>query len=249
MTKQVMNVKLAIAALGALGVSGLALGCSTNDSANDVGSTEAAVKAASPACTSARDACKSQVQSIAAGIESACSPIESACGDHHPGGARDGGTAGSAGDCQAARTACQAAVLAAKPALEAAGASCETSIRQACVVDLVDGGVLGGKDHDHDGGRADDHGGDHDGGLGLVESAACESAETACRQSLESLKTMPPATCATIGSVCVGQTPSTVTDACKTAISDCRDALTMTATNEHALCGSDIVTACSAHGG
>jgi hypothetical protein len=224
--------------LSSLGALSLISGCDPGSSTNDTSSTEAAIKAASAACTSARDACKMQVQSVAATIEAACAPAEAACDDdHHGGAAGAGGSAGSSVDCAAARAACQAAVVAAKPQLETIGMSCESSIHQACVVDRADGGN-------------DDHRGEIDGGRrDLGESAACESAEATCRQSLESLRSMPPAACTMIQTACAGQTPSTVTDACKTAIGDCRDAVVMSATSAHQQCGADIAAACGGHGG
>src|SRR4051812_3804795 len=68
-------------ALGCLGALGLLFGCSPN-TADTTDSTEAAIKAASPACTSARDACKAQIQTAVAGIETACKPVGVACGEH-----------------------------------------------------------------------------------------------------------------------------------------------------------------------
>jgi hypothetical protein len=206
------------------------LGCNSG-AATDTTESTAAIKAASPACTSARDACKTQAETIAAGIEAACKPVGAACFDH------DGGAATA---CAAARAACKAAIVAAEPALKALGASCEASIHAACVVDHADAGAR--RDDDHDGGADRDHGGL----LGHAESAACESAEDACRTALTSLRSMPPAACTSIETACAGQTPATATDACKAAISSCRDALTMSAGQ---VCGPDIASACRGHGG
>jgi hypothetical protein len=218
-----------------------ALGCNSGTSGDTNESTEAAVKAASPACTSARDACKTQAETIASGIEAACKPAEAACSDH------DGGAAASPA-CTAAHAACKAAIAAAVPQLKALGMSCESAIQMACVVDHGDAGAR--RDDDHDG-RAG-HGG-FDGGLagrgGLFEhgeSAACEAAENACRGELESLRATPPAACTSIEMACMGQTPASVTDACKAAVSSCRDALTMAAGT---VCGADIAAACAGHGG
>jgi hypothetical protein len=256
-----VNVKsiLIIPIMGSLGAMCLGVACSPGGSP-DTGSTEAAVKAASGACASARDACEAQVQSIAAGIDAACKPVEPACGDDHRGAGGSGGSGGSPADCAAARDACKAAVVSAKPQLEAASASCEASIRTACVVDFGDGGRPGarrdddgGVSGDHDGGRGGfDHGGDHDGAAGPgrgLESAACEAAETACGQSLASLRSMPPAACTSAETACAGQAPATATAACKTAIGACKDAITTAVSGAHDLCGATIAAACGGHGG
>ena len=68
-----------------------------------------------------------------------------------------------------------------------------------------------------------------------------------CRDSLQSLRAMPPMACTTISTACVGQTATTPTDACKTAISDCKTALTTAAGSTHDTGGSAIVTACGGH--
>ena len=207
MRQNKMNVTLVIAAVGVV------VGCSNSGSTDETTTTEAAVKAASPACASARDACKAKLESIAAGIQSACTT----------------------------RDACRAAFEAAKPELQAAGMECETSIHAACVVDLGgDGGRFGFGDHQ----------GEHDGGLlERIESAACEAAEETCRQTIESLRSMPPMACTTIATACSGQTPMTATDACKTAISDCKAALMTAAAGAHTTCGTGIAAACGGHGG
>jgi hypothetical protein len=251
---------------GTLGLSG-ALGCNSGNATDTSASTEAAIRASSPACTSARDACGTQAETIATGIETACKPVETACGGQ-------GGAAGSGAttSCSDARAACKAAIASAEPMLEALGKSCETSIHAACVVDEPDGGVgashvggsggRGGFDHDGGFGGHEGFGGKpmfggqgggaagHDGfGNDDQESAACESAEDACRQSLGSLLSMPPAACLSIGNACAGQTPATATDACKTAITDCHDAITMAAGGAQQVCGTGISDACRGHGG
>jgi hypothetical protein len=224
------------------------IGCDAGN--NSVDSTTEAVRAASPACATARDACNATVQPIGAGIETACAPVEAACS--HRGGS--GGASGTSGDpCSTARAACDAAIKAERPALQAAAATCEGSIHSACIVPIADAGSPfdhGG--HDRDG--AVSGGSSHDGDAGAdrghpKESAACETAESACQQTLASLRTMPPAACATISAACSGQTPSTVTDPCKTAISDCHTQLEAAATSAHQDCGSGIIAACSSHGG
>jgi hypothetical protein len=109
-----------------------------------------------------------------------------------------------------------------------------------------DGGDVEGDDRGGgDGGREDRHrsGGERD------ESAACEAAEDACGQTLESLRSMPPAACTAVGTACSGQTPDTATDACKAAVADCRAALETARDAAHEGCGTSIVAACGGHGG
>ncbi|MDB4981285.1 MAG: hypothetical protein JWM82_2037, partial [Myxococcales bacterium] len=229
-------------AMGCLGALGLFVGCSPGTETTT--SSEAAIKAASPACESARDACKAQVQPVVDAIEAACKPAAAACESHGH------GDAGAPADCAAARAACKAAIAAAKPQFETIGAACESSIHQACVVDFGDGGVGqrhegdGGERGEHDGGPDRDHGGTSHGGP--VESAACEAAEMTCRTSLASLKAAPPTACTSIEAACAGQTPGAASDACRAAISGCHDAIT---TSVGTSCGADIAAACGGHGG
>jgi len=211
-----------MAAIGSLGAFGVLAGCSTSGPMDDATTDEAALRAASPACVSARDACKTSLESIASDIQTACTSHD----------------------------ACKAAFDAAKPALEAAGKACETSIKTACVVDLGGnaggGGNFGGHGHGSFGG-ATGHG-SFGGATGHTpDSGACQAAETTCRESLQSLRSMPPTACTTIQTACEGQTQMTPTDACKTAISDCRAALTTAAGTTHDTCGAAIVTACGGH--
>jgi hypothetical protein len=236
MEQQKMNVMLTIAAIGSLGAFGVLSGCSTGGSPDDTTTNEAALKAASPACASARDACRTKLESIASSIQMSCTTAD----------------------------ACKAAFDAAKPDLQAAAMACETSIDTACVVDFGgDGGRLGvGGDRGSvgiGGGRSGlGHGnGGHSGQVpdgggfpGHGPSAACQAAETTCRESLQSLRAMPPAACTTISTACSGQTPMTANDACKTAITDCEAAVKAAASSAHSTCGSAIAAACGAgHGG
>ena len=255
MRKHTMNLTLTMAAIGSLSGFGVLAGCSTGGPATDEATTDdAALRAASPACSSARDACKTSLESIASGIQTACTSHD----------------------------ACKAAFDAAKPELEAAAKACETSIKAACVVDVgghadgggrgaiggsFGGGGSGGPGHGSFGGesghgspsggpgafggatgRGAPGGGSFDGGAGHPpDSAACQAAEMTCRESLQSLLSMPPAACTTISTACDGQTPMTPTDACKSAISDCRAALTTAAGSTHDTCCAAIVTACGGH--
>lgn len=249
MRQRKMNVTLTMAAIGSLGAVALVAGCNAGGSTDEGTTGEAALKAASPACVSARDACKTSFESIASGIQTACTTPD----------------------------ACKAAFDAAKPALEAAAKACETSIKAACVVDFGGDGGPGapGGNNGHgafggdsgrgafggnsgrgafggNSGRGAIGGGSgnntHDGGLpGHGESAACEAAEMTCRQALQSLLSMPPAACAAIPMACADRTSMAPTDGCKTAISDCKTALTAAGAGTHDTCGSAIVTACGGH--
>lgn len=235
-----MNLTLTMAAIGSLGAFGVLAGCSTSGSTDDATTDEAALRAASPACVSARDACKTSLESIASGIQTACTSHD----------------------------ACKAAFDAAKPELEAAGKACETSIKAACVVDLGGnaggGGDFGGNGHGSFGGTtghgsfggATGHGsfggatghGSFGGATGHTpDSEACQTAEMTCRDALQSLHSMPPEACTTISTACEGKTQMTPTDACKTAISDCRAAVMTEAGSTHDTCGAAIVTACGRH--
>lgn len=225
-----------------------AFGCAANN--NSTASDESdssAVKAASPACSSARDACKSSIDAIIAPVQSACEPVETAC-DHRPAGkggaAGTTGAAGAAGsdDCSTARAACKAAIVAALPQVESAGKDCQQSIDQACVIPRPDAGATQGA-----AGRGGEARGGHEGRP--EPSAACEDAEDACRSSLQSLRTMPPASCSAVADACTGQTPATATDACKAAVDTCRTDVEAAEKSAHDGCGTSIVAACSPHAG
>ena len=247
----ITNANLAMAVI-ALGAFGCAQG-SGSGNGNGNGSTEAdssALKAASPACASARDACKTSIEALLGPVQSACAPLETAC-DHHAGGGNGGatgstGAAGAAGsdDCATARAACKAAFVAILPQVEQAGKACEQSIDDACTIPRPDGGAAQGS-----AGRGGEARGGRDGHERPPESAACEDAEDACRTSLASLRSMPPASCAAVESACSGQTPSTATDACKTAFDTCRADAEAAAKAAHEGCGTSIVAACGTHGG
>ena len=233
MSQSKMTVSLAVA-LGSIGALGLLPGCNGGSSTEEGTTDEAALKAASPACVSARDACKTQLESIASSIEKACTTPD----------------------------ACKAAFDAAKPDLQAAAKACETSIESACVVDMGGHGAVGGSSghgafagnsgHGAFGGDSGHGtpGNDHDGGLpGHGGSAACQDAETACHDSLQSFESMPPTECAAIPTACMDQKGTSPSDACKTAISDCRSALMTAGAGTHASCGSAIIAACGRHAG
>jgi hypothetical protein len=160
-----------------------------------------------------------------------------------------GGAAGG-DDCSTARAACKSAITAALPDVQSAGKACEQSIADACVIPRSDGGAgqgAGGRGSDARGGHQGEHQGDHDGGRG--PSAACQDAVDACHASLQSLRTMPPASCAAITDACNGQTPSTATDACKAAVDTCRTDVEAAEQTAHDGCGTSIVAACSTHAG
>jgi len=235
-----MTITLTIATIASLGALSVVSGCSTGASTDEGTTSEAALRAASPTCVSARDACKTKLESIASSIQAACTTPDD----------------------------CKAAFDAAKPDLQAAAKACETSVQTACVVDLGGAGgpgSLGGSSgHGSFGGASPGafggdsghgafggHGGpgnNQDGGLpGHVDSAACQAAEMTCRQSLQSLQSMPPTACTTIATACMGGHTATPTDACKTAISACKDAVTAAGAGTHDSCGSAIVAACGGH--
>jgi hypothetical protein len=240
MRQHKMKLTVTMAAVGWLGAFGVLSGCNTGTSTDEATPDEAAVKAASPDCVSARDACKTKLESIASTIQAACTTHD----------------------------ACRAAFEAAKPDLQAAAKACETSIQTACVLDVggaghgsfggnTGHGAFGGNTgHGAFGGNTGHGafggapGNNHDGGVsGHGDSAACEAAETTCREALQSLRSMPPEACTTISTACASQMSMTPTDACKTAISDCKAAVTTSAAGTHDTCGSAIVAACGGHGG